>query len=112
MDQDPFDRLMADYPVVLALCFLFYLLGIACVLAFLIQWNRGTVLLYALERYRHERGEMGWVVACLRFLTIGSIIAFAKIWDESRGARWLFPIGLAMIAIGSLLYRAIQIAVE
>lgn len=90
----------------------FALLGVLSVcltFAFVMQWNRFTILEKYREGITQDTQRIGRARAIVKWLLIGNFLAMKRIWDESKGMR-LVPVlavgcGVGAWALYALLKR-------
>ncbi len=96
---------MEDGPVaaqiIVTMCALF---GVAFLAGFFLQWNRVSIQIRCAEKLAAEWKSRGKSVALLRWWLVTPWIVVVEIWDETRGCRFLVPIGAALCATAYVTY--------
>lgn len=99
---------MREHPhigVPLVLC---ALLAISLLFAFFGQWNQLSMDEKQYEGVKEEWKKGTRLKTLLRWYFLGDFIAAKRIWTESRGIRFILPLGLFFGVLAWLLYWALQ----
>ena len=81
------------------------LFGIAFLAAFFLQWNRASIEIRCAEKLADEWKKYPRHIALLRWWFITPWIVAVEVWDETKGCRFLVPLGAALCGIAYVVYR-------
>lgn len=81
------------------------LFGVAFLAAFFLQWNQVSIEIRSAEKLAKESKEKPKGLALLRWCFINPWIVAKEIWDETKGSRFLVPLGTLLCGIAYFTYR-------
>ena len=84
------------------------LLSVSLLFAFVMQWNSYSMLEKQWSGLREEWKSGTRLRTLLRWYLFGDVLAAKRIWGESKGVRFILPLGLGFGVISWLLYLALE----
>lgn len=87
------------------------LLSVALLLAFVMQWNVYSMIEKQWSGLKEDWKKGARLKALLRWISFGDFIAAKRIWDESKGIRFVLLLGLISGGLAWVLYLALARAV-
>lgn len=94
-----------EYPGIGIPFLLCALLSGCLVAAFLMQWNQYSMVEEQWRGLKNEWKKGTRLQAALRWCFLGSFVAAYRIWKETKGIRFILPLGIMLGAIAWLLYK-------
>jgi hypothetical protein len=88
-----------DHRLALALCIVCGTFGGAIVFAFLAAFSQVSILGRSIEIARQRSKGFGW------WYFISGFVAAWQIWKETKGFRWLIPIGGIFCLLSYVIYH-------
>jgi len=80
-------------------------LGASLLIAFFMQWHPWVLAERSYQNFKRERKEKGSILSGLKWAFLGDFIEGWKVWKESRGNRFVLPLGIAFSLLAWLLYE-------
>ena len=84
------------------------LLSVSLLFAFVMQWNQYSMLEKKWSGLKEEWTKGTRLRTLLRWYFFGDVLAAKRIWGESKGIRFILPLGLGFGAISWFLYLALE----
>ncbi len=93
------------HPMIATAFIMSCLLGGSLLIAFFMQWHPWILNERSYQNFKKERKEKGSVKSGLKWTLFGDFLEGRKIWKESKGIRFIFPLGLGFSFVAWLLYK-------
>jgi hypothetical protein len=105
MDMETAIRAHPHLGIPFVLC---VLMSISLLFAFVMQWNQYSMLEKQWSGLKEEWKKGTRLRTLLRWYFFGDFIAAGRIWKESRGIRFVLPLGLGFGLAAWILYQALE----